>query len=43
MSSHVDATLVQEALHMALGRRQPTAGLRQHAVACVSGGGQSQG
>ena len=31
MSSHGDATLVQEALRMALGRRQPTAGLLHHA------------
>jgi putative transposase len=31
MSSHVDATLVSEALRMALGRRQPTAGLLHHA------------
>jgi putative transposase len=30
MSSHVDVTLVQEALHMALGRRQPAAGLLHH-------------
>jgi putative transposase len=30
MSSHVDVTLVQEALRMALGRRQPAAGLLHH-------------
>jgi transposase InsO family protein len=30
MSSHVDATLVQEALQMALGRRRPSAGLMHH-------------
>jgi transposase InsO family protein len=31
MSPHVDAALVQEALHMALGRRQPVTGLLHHA------------
>jgi putative transposase len=31
MSSHIDAALVQEALRMAVGRRQPTAGLLHHA------------
>ena len=30
MSQHVDAALVQEALRMALGRRQPAAGLLHH-------------
>jgi putative transposase len=30
MSSHIDAALVQEALRMAVGRRQPTAGLLHH-------------
>jgi transposase InsO family protein len=30
MGPHVDATLVQEALRMALGRRQPAAGLLHH-------------
>jgi putative transposase len=30
MSSHIDAALVQAALRMALGRRQPTAGLLHH-------------
>jgi putative transposase len=30
MSSHIDAALVQEALRMALGRRQPAAGLLHH-------------
>ena len=30
MSAHIDATLVQEALRMALGRRQPSAGLLHH-------------
>jgi putative transposase len=30
MSAHIDVTLVQEALWMALGRRQPAAGLLHH-------------
>ena len=30
MSAHINATLVQEALRMALGRRQPSAGLLHH-------------
>jgi putative transposase len=30
MSQRIDAALVQEALHMALGRRQPSAGLIHH-------------
>jgi transposase InsO family protein len=30
MSSRIDAELVQEALHMALGRRRPSAGLMHH-------------
>jgi putative transposase len=30
MSSHIDAALVQEALRMAVGRRQPTTGLLHH-------------
>ena len=30
MSPHVNAALVQEALHMALGRRQPATGRRHH-------------
>jgi putative transposase len=30
MSSHIDAALVQEALQMAMGRRQPAAGLLHH-------------
>lgn len=31
MSAHIEAPLVQEALRMALGRRQPSAGLLHHA------------
>ena len=30
MSAHIDAALVRSALHMALGRRQPAAGLLHH-------------
>jgi hypothetical protein len=52
MSAHIDATLVQTALQMALGRRQPAPGLLHHtptvslgvtsAVACTYGCGNGR-